>query len=73
MCPHEAGREAGHRLELADIFRTYGEAYRGSHALPRQHLRVMRAIEGLHKDSCKSGHRTQMVVLPHIRRTVLGG
>ena len=36
---------AGHRLELADIFRTYGAAYRASHPLPRQHLRAMRAIE----------------------------
>jgi len=32
-------------LELADIFRQYGEAYRAQHPLPRQSLRVMRAIE----------------------------
>ena len=31
--------------ELADIFRQYGAAYRASHPLPRQQLRVMRAIE----------------------------
>lgn len=32
-------------FELADIFRQHGEAYRQSHALPLQQLRVMRAIE----------------------------
>ena len=32
-------------LELADIFRQYGTAYRVQHPLPRQSLRVMRAIE----------------------------
>jgi hypothetical protein len=32
-------------LELADIFRQHGEAYRQSHRLPRHQLRLMRAIE----------------------------
>lgn len=32
-------------LELADIFRQHGEAYRAQQALPLQALRVMRAIE----------------------------
>ena len=32
-------------FELADIFRQHGPAYRRRHRLPRQHLRVMRAIE----------------------------
>jgi hypothetical protein len=32
-------------LELADIFRQHGPAYRRTHALPRDRLRVMRAIE----------------------------
>ena len=32
-------------LELADIFRQHGEAYRATHAMPLQPLRVMRAIE----------------------------
>ena len=32
-------------LELADIFRQYGVAYREAHKLPVKHLRVMRAIE----------------------------
>jgi len=33
-------------IELADIFREHGPAYRAAHAPPRQQLRVMRAIEG---------------------------
>ncbi len=48
-------------LEVADIFRQHGEAYRRSHRLPRPALRVMRAIEicrtaalGGHVDQC--GH-----------------
>ena len=45
MCPHAERREAEPRLELADIVRTYGEAYRATHRLSRQQLRVMRAIE----------------------------
>jgi hypothetical protein len=46
-------------FEVADIFRQHGPAYRESHRLPRNHLRVMRAIEvcrtavlGGHKDKC---------------------
>jgi len=46
-------------LELADIFRQHGEAYRQSHPLPRHQLRLMRAIEicrtatlGGHVDEC---------------------
>lgn len=31
-------------FDLADIFRHYGDAYRQAHRLPRQQLRVMRAI-----------------------------
>ena len=45
MCPHADAREAGRPLELADIFRTYGETYRTAHPLSRQQRRVMRAIE----------------------------
>jgi hypothetical protein len=48
-------------LELADIFRQHGAAYRERHRLPRSHLRVMRAIEicrtatlGGHVDQCDS-------------------
>jgi hypothetical protein len=32
-------------LEIADIFRAYGDAYRATHTLAGQQLRVMRAIE----------------------------
>ena len=28
--------------------------------------------EGLHKDSCKSGHRTRMEILRHLIRAVFG-
>jgi hypothetical protein len=45
MCPPADAREAGRPLELADIFRTYGETYRTTHPLTRQQRRVMRAIE----------------------------
>ena len=48
-----------HGQEVADIFRQHGPAYRESHGLPANHLRVMRAIEvcrtavlGGHKDKC---------------------
>jgi predicted RNA-binding Zn-ribbon protein involved in translation (DUF1610 family) len=46
-------------LELADIFRQHGEAYRQKYRLPRHQLRLMRAIEicrtaslGGHVDEC---------------------
>ena len=51
-------RPAG-SLEVAEIFRQYGPAYRESHRLSRDQWRVMRAIEvcrtallGGHKDQC---------------------
>ena len=53
-----------HGLEVADIFRQHGPAYRESHRLARNDWRVMRAIEvcrtfllGGHKDKCDNcGH-----------------
>jgi hypothetical protein len=42
-------------LELGDIFRRHGEAYRRSHALPRDQLRVMRAIQAC-RTSVLGGH-----------------
>ena len=46
-------------LEVADIFRDFGLAYREAHEMPLRHLRVMRAIEicrtadlGGHLDQC---------------------
>ena len=53
-------------LELADIFRQHGEAYRQSHRLPRHQLRLMRAIQicrtatlGGHIDECDQCGRTR--------------
>ena len=37
--------EKPHKLELADIFREFGHAYRKVHTLPYSHLKVMRDIE----------------------------
>jgi hypothetical protein len=52
-------REAG-QLEVADIFRRYGAAYRSAHPMPANRLRVMRSIEvcrtkelGGHVDACE--------------------
>ncbi len=46
-------------LELADIFRRHGPAYRQAHRLPAHHLKLMQAIEtcrtaalGGHVDQC---------------------
>ena len=54
-------------LELADIFREHGDAYRAAHALPLQQLRVMRAIEvcrtaalGGHVESCRQCDYTRI-------------
>jgi hypothetical protein len=54
-------------LELADIFRQHGAAYRAAHALPLQQLRVMRAIEtcrtaalGGHVEKCSHCAHTQI-------------
>jgi Putative transposase/Transposase zinc-binding domain len=45
-------------LEVAEIFRQHGPAYRQSHRLPRNHLRVMRAIE-ICRTAALGGHRDQ--------------
>jgi hypothetical protein len=54
-------------LELADIFRQHGAAYRDNHALPRPQRRVMRAIEtcrtaalGGHVDRCSRCNHTRI-------------
>ena len=51
----------GAKVELADVFRLHGEAYRRSHGLPLSYLKVMRAIEscrtaalGGHLEECDS-------------------
>jgi len=48
-------------VELADIFRAYGQSYRRDHPLPVSHLKVMRAVErcrtaalGGHLEQCDS-------------------
>jgi hypothetical protein len=45
-------------LEVAEIFRQHGPAYRQSQRLPRHHLRVMRAIE-ICRTAALGGHRDQ--------------
>jgi hypothetical protein len=46
MCPPDApGQQRRQTLEVADIFRASGEAYRATHPLSGPQLRVMRAIE----------------------------
>jgi hypothetical protein len=45
-------------LEVAEIFRQHGPAYRQSHRLPRNHLRAMRAIE-VCRTAALGGHRDQ--------------
>jgi hypothetical protein len=54
-------------FELADIFRQYGEPFRQAHALPREQLRVMRAIEvcrtaalGGHVEECDHCSHTRI-------------
>jgi Transposase zinc-binding domain len=45
-------------LEVADVFRRYGPAYRQNHRLPRAQLRVMRAIE-ICRTAALGGHLEQ--------------
>jgi hypothetical protein len=54
-------------FELADIFRQHGDQYRKAHRLPRQQLRVMRAIEvcrtavlGGHAEQCSQCDYTRI-------------
>lgn len=57
-------RNTGAQVEVADIFREFGPAYRESHNLPVRHLRAMSAIErcrtaelGGHVEKCDTcGH-----------------
>lgn len=59
LCVPRSGGEARPRLEVADIFRHSGEAYRQTHVLTPQQHKAMRAIEtcrtevlGGHLDRC---------------------
>src|SRR4029453_5977739 len=42
-CQRPAAARSG--VELADIFRAYGESYRRDHPLPVSHLKVIAAVE----------------------------
>jgi hypothetical protein len=45
MLPRDHRRAAGEaRVELADIFRSYGESYRKTHCLSASQRKVMRAV-----------------------------
>ena len=41
----EGSLEKPHKLELADIFREFGDAYRRTHPMPLSHHRVMHAVQ----------------------------
>jgi hypothetical protein len=59
MCTRpEVGHETGHPLEVATIFRAYGEAYRQRHRLSGGQLRVMRDIEAC-RTALLGGHMAQ--------------
>lgn len=45
-------------VEVADIFRRYGEDYRKAHRMPLHHLRAMHAIE-VCRTATLGGHRYQ--------------
>jgi hypothetical protein len=53
-------------LELADIFRQHGTAYRAQHRLRRPQLRVMRAIE-VCRTAALGGHVEQCSQCSHLR------
>ena len=53
-------------IELADIFRLHGATYRAAHRLPRQQLRVMRAIE-VCRTAALGGHVEQCSQCSHRR------
>jgi hypothetical protein len=55
-------------LELADIFRQHGLAYQQAHALPRDHRRVMRAIE-ICRTAALGGHVEKCSHCSHTRNS----
>ncbi len=59
VCGHAAPEASpGAAPEVADIFRAYGDAYRATHRLSGQQLRVMQAIETC-RTSALGGHLAQ--------------
>jgi hypothetical protein len=55
-CQRAAAARGG--VELADIFRSYGESYRRNHPLPVSHLKVMQAVERC-RTAALGGHLEQ--------------
>ena len=59
MCGHaDPEANTGAAPEVADIFRAYGEAYRATHRLSGQQLRVMQAIATC-RTAALGGHLAQ--------------
>ena len=59
MCHRDStAQRPGQALEVADIFRAYGDLYRATHSLTGQQLRVMRAIEQC-RTPARGGHLLQ--------------
>jgi Transposase zinc-binding domain len=61
LAAHQRPAAARGGVELADIFRAYGESYRRDHPLPVSHLKVIQAVErcrtailGGHIERCDS-------------------
>ena len=54
----EQSGAARNGVELADIFRVYGESYRRNHPLPVSHLKVMQAVERC-RTAALGGHLQQ--------------
>src|SRR5256885_727672 len=73
VCGH-ADPEAspGAAPEVADIFRAYGEAYRATHRLSGQQLRVMQAIETCHTAALRATWRSATGVAPRLYATTRG-
>jgi hypothetical protein len=58
-CDHaDSEASTGAAPEVADVFRAYGEAYRTTHRLSGQQLRVMQAIETC-RTAALGGHLAQ--------------
>ena len=62
----DSSKDTRAQIEVADIFRQFGPAYRQSHRLPLRHLRAMNAIECC-RTAALGGHVEQCDVCGHIR------
>ncbi len=72
-CALAADGRAGHKrsLELADIFRQYGPAYRVDHRLSSEQLKVMYAIEHCHKAALRAARGCMRQLRPWPKRLQL--